>query len=77
MSLPGVTVLRRTVQVRALREGLFGGSRFWLAVFVLLRVGRWTRRVTKRGPMPVRYSQKLRPGEGLIVRHLPPGGSAS
>lgn len=77
MAIPGRAYLARTIRYRALRQGLLGGSRPWLVVFVLLRLGAWSRRVTKRGPMPVRFSERLAVGEGLVIRHLPPDEGAA
>ncbi len=56
----------------AKRRGLVGGSRAWLAVFAGLQVIRFAGRVAKRGEKPVHYSEPLRPGETLEIRHLAP-----
>lgn len=65
----GPSYVRRTVRVNSIRKGLLGGSRFWLAVFGLGYVARWSGKVTKRGEMPVRFSEALAPGEELVIRH--------
>lgn len=65
----GPSYVRRTVRVNSVRKGLLGGSRFWLAVFGLSYVARWSGKVTKRGEMPVRFSETLQPGEELVIRH--------
>ena len=65
--------VKRYIRVNALRRGVFGGSRFWTAVFAAGLVGRWFGKVTKRGEMPVITSDDLQPGESLVIRHLRPG----
>ncbi len=58
---PRVIVARR-VRYNALRKGLLGGSGPWLAVFVVLRLGRFVGKVTKRGEAPVIFSERMPPG---------------
>jgi hypothetical protein len=65
-------MLRRYVRLNAIRRGLFGGSRPWLVVFVLGLIGRQIGKVTKRGEMPLVLSERLKPGEGLLITHLTP-----
>jgi hypothetical protein len=65
-------VLRRYIRMNALRRGLLGGSRPWLAVFVLGILGRQMGKVTKRGEMPLVLSEALKPGEALLITHLAP-----
>lgn len=62
--------LQRTIRRNSVRKGLFGGSRFWLAIFAAGYVARWTGTVTKRGTMTVRYSEPLAPGEAIVIRHF-------
>jgi hypothetical protein len=64
--------LRRYIRINALRRGVFGGSKPWLAVFVLGIIGRQVGKVTKRGEMPIVLSERLKPGEGLVITHLAP-----
>ncbi|MFQ5557668.1 MAG: hypothetical protein ACE5GB_09220 [Acidimicrobiales bacterium] len=66
--------LKRYLRFNSIRRGLLGGSRLWLAVLALTYVARWSGKVTKRGEMPVLLSERLRPGEGFVIRHLAPGG---
>lgn len=68
----GPTYVRRMVRMNSIRKGLLGGSRFWLAVFAAGYVGRWTGKVTKRGEMPVVFSEKLAEGESFEIRHIRP-----
>lgn len=68
----GPSYVKRTVRMNSIRKGLLGGSRFWLGVFALGYVARWTGKVTKRGEMPVRFSETLEPGETLVIRHIDP-----
>lgn len=74
----GFSTLRYTIRANSVRKGLLGGSRFWLAMFGLRQLARWSGRLSKRGTMPVRFSEELRPGEQLVIRHLdaPRGRSA-
>ena len=65
-------VLRRYIRMNALRRGLLGGSRPWLAVFVLGLLGRQMGKVTKRGEMPLVLSEALKPGEALLITHIAP-----
>lgn len=55
--------------MNSVRKGLLGGSRFWLTVFGLSYVVRWFGNITKRGEMPIRFSEALQPGEELVIRH--------
>ena len=55
---------------RAVQKGFFGTSRFWLVVVVVLGARRIVRRLTRDTPTTV-FSQKLEPGEGLTITHLP------
>jgi len=65
----GPTYVKRTVRMNGIRKGLLGGSRFWLAIFGLGYVARWSGKVTKRGEMPVKFSEALQPGEEIVIRH--------
>jgi hypothetical protein len=65
-------VLRRYLRLNAIRRGLFGGSKPWLAVLVLGLLGRQVGKVTKRGEMPVVLSERLEQGEALLITHLAP-----
>jgi hypothetical protein len=56
--------VRRT----AIAKGLFGGSRFWMAVLGVI----WARRVWRRlagSTMDPVYREELRPGQALIITH--------
>ena len=66
----GATYVRRTIRMNSIRKGLLGGSRFWMAVFVAGRMGRFAGKVTKRGEPPVVFSEKLKLGESYEVRHI-------
>lgn len=65
----GPTYVKRTIRMNSIRKGLLGGSPFWLTVLGLGYLARWSGKVTKRGEMPVRFSEKLEPGEELVIRH--------
>ena len=66
----GPAYLKRTFRLNATRKGLLGGDRFWLAMFGVLQLAKWSGKVTKRGEAPIRFSESLKPGEALIIRHL-------
>lgn len=66
----GPAYVRRTIRMNSIRKGLLGGSRFWLAVFAAGYVGRWSKKVAKRGEMPVEFSEKLQPGQAYEIRHI-------
>jgi hypothetical protein len=65
-------VLRRYIRLNAFRRGVLGGSRPWLVIFVLGLLGRQVGKVTKRGEMPLVLSERLKPGEALLITHLAP-----
>ena len=56
----------RTIRRRALRQGLLGGSRTWQVVWAVLLGARLLRRLTRVRPEVV-YSEKLEPGETLVI----------
>lgn len=66
----GPAYLKRTVRFNATRKGLLGGSRFWLVVFGVLRLAKWSGKVTKRGEAPIQFSEALQTGESFVVRHV-------
>ena len=66
----GPTYVKRTVRMNSIRKGLLGGSRLWLAVFAAGYAARWSGKVTKRGEMPIRFSEPLGPGEEIVIRHV-------
>jgi len=61
--------LRRYIRMSALRKGIFGGSRPWLIVFALLRLGGFIGKITKRGEMPLALSEPLKRGETMVIKH--------
>ena len=66
----GPAYVKRSFRFNATRKGLLGGSRFWLAMFGVLQVAKWSGKVTKRGEAPVKFSESLNPGESFVVRHV-------
>lgn len=61
----------KELRSRSLREGVFGGSRRWLAVGVfvwILRAVQWA----MQRPSEVVYRGRLEPGETLVVAARPP-----
>lgn len=68
----GLSTLFETIRVKSFRKGLLGGSRVWTAVFVARFLGRRLARVMKKGDMPVKHSERLAPGESLLIRHVDP-----
>jgi len=65
-------VWRRRIRVKAIRRGLLGGSKPWLAIFALGLLGRGMTKITKRGVFPVVFSEPLKPGERLLITHIVP-----
>ena len=72
IAFPRRGLLRTYIRANAIRRGLLGGSRPWLAVWVLSFLARRVGKVTKRGVMPVLLSEALKPGESMIITHLAP-----
>jgi len=68
----GRAYLSRTIRFNSVRKGLFGGSGFWLSVFAARFVSKRLRSVTKRGEMPIRFSEGLKVGQVLEISHLDP-----
>ena len=66
------TYIRRTIRFNSIRRGLLGGSKFWLGVLAAGYVRRSAQKVTKRGEVPVVFSEKLKPGESYEIRHIDP-----
>ncbi len=64
--------LKRSARTNSVRKGLLGGSRFWTGVYVASRLTRLIGKVTKRGEKPIRFSEALKPGETLMIRHIDP-----
>ena len=54
------------LSARALRKGLLGGSRPWLALWAVILGLKILRRLTRDEPDVV-YSEELKPGETLII----------
>jgi hypothetical protein len=60
--------MRRLLLARALRKGLFGGSRFWTVVGTIGLAMKVLRKFTKDEP-EVAFSEELRPGQTLLISH--------
>ncbi len=73
----GPAYIKRTLRYNGVRKGLLGGSRFWLVVFLGSQLARWSSKVTKRGEMPIRFSERLGPGEAFEIRHIDPNRSSA
>jgi hypothetical protein len=56
---------------RLLRRCLLGGGHRWQLALAVVLLGRLLQRATKLGTAPVAFEQSLKPGEGLLVTHLP------
>ncbi len=61
-----VAVLRRRVVGAAISKGVFGESRAWLVVAVVLGARFVVRRLGGRGP-EVLYCEELGPGDRLVI----------
>ncbi len=72
MARVGLAPVFESLRTNSFRKGLLGGSRVWTAVFVARFVCRWLARALKKGDMPVKYSERLAPGETLVIRHVDP-----
>jgi hypothetical protein len=66
----GPAYVKGIIRHNSVRKGLMGGNRFWLAIFVARFLTRWSRKVTKRGEKPIRFSESLKPGESFVIRHV-------
>jgi len=66
----GPRYIKRAITFNATRKGLLGGSRPWLVVFGLIRLARWSGKVTKRGEAPITFSEKLKVGESYEIVHM-------
>ena len=66
----GPTYVKRTIRRNSISKGLLGGSRFWLVIFGFGYLARWSGKVTKRGEMPIKLSEALKPGESIVIRHI-------
>lgn len=53
---------------QAVRRGLWGGNRTWMAVFGVLATTRVIGRLAARGPTTV-FREELAPGQGLLITH--------
>ncbi|HEX2701755.1 MAG TPA: hypothetical protein VHM89_16250 [Acidimicrobiales bacterium] len=58
--------MRRLLLARALRRGLFGGSRFWTVVGTLGVAMKLLRKITRDEP-EVAFCEELRPGQTLLI----------
>ena len=52
----------------AVRRGLFGGNRWWMALGILIYGRRLVRKIAGRDPEVV-YSERLEPGQSLLITH--------
>jgi len=68
----GRVYLSRTIRINSIRKGLLGGSGFWRTMFLVRVVGSKIGNATKRGEMPIRFSEKLGVGETFAVSHVDP-----
>jgi hypothetical protein len=50
---------------------MLGRQPLWVAVLVFGLLGRTVGKVTKRGPAPLVLSEKLEPGQSMVIRHIP------
>ena len=61
--------LKRIVDQKSVDEGLLGGDRLWLAVFIAVRVFLAVKRAATRTSERVSIDQ-LKPGEGVVIRTI-------
>jgi hypothetical protein len=60
--------VRRLLFARAMQRGFLGHSRFWTIVGTIGVAMKVLRKLTKDEP-EVAYSEKLRPGQTLLISH--------
>ncbi|MDH4168124.1 MAG: hypothetical protein OEW42_00910 [Acidimicrobiia bacterium] len=68
---------RRYVRYNATRKGLLGGSKLWLGVYAAGRLRRFGGRITKTGPAPVVYSERVSSGHWTEIVNERPRPRAS
>lgn len=68
--LKAATVLRE-LQDRGSKRGLYGNSTAWLVVWILVMGWRTFRRIS--APDRVVVSERLKPGERLVIEHFDKG----
>lgn len=70
MRLVGQQAAGAWIARQAVRRGLLGSSRLWMAVFVARGAVRLARRaVGPREPVTA-LSERIEPGDGVEIRHL-------
>ena len=62
---------KRLVKAKAVRKGLLGGSLFWRGVYGYLTFRKMWSHVSKRGPAPLVFGEKIREGEAWALVHVP------
>jgi len=63
--------LSRIIEMNAVRKGLWGGSRTWRAVWVMLALRNGWLKLTKSGEGPISFTEPLREGEAWAIVHVP------
>ena len=71
MALLKSSTIKRMVKTNALRQGLFGGSPLWRAVFVGQFLMKGWNRLSKGGEAPVTFTEPLTEGEAWTLVHVP------
>jgi hypothetical protein len=66
--------VKRYLRTNAIRRGLIGRDRLWMAVFAAGLLGRQVNKVLKRGDAPIVFSERLKPGESFVITHFAPPG---
>jgi hypothetical protein len=66
-------LIRRRITGAALSRGVFGESRFWLAVAVVIGVRFVVRRLSGDGPQLL-FSEELGPNDRLLIGPVQDGG---
>ena len=64
---------RRQFRLKAIRRGLLGGEPQWIAVLAGFAVVAVANKALKRGPMPVLFSERLEPGQSIVITHYAKG----
>jgi hypothetical protein len=64
---------RRQFRLKAIRRGLLGGEPQWIVVLAGFAAVAVANKALKRGPMPVLFSERLEPGQSIVVTHYARG----
>jgi hypothetical protein len=64
---------RRQLRLKAINRGLLKGEPQWIAVLAGFALVAVANKALKRGPMPVLFSERLEPGQSIVITHYAKG----